>query len=216
MPNHSTASTSHNLYRDGDKDAPENIKDNMGRVALDMCRDCGRAEAQLDGACPARLEPVTTLPGYAVTPELKEVARLGEAFHTAVDNGRLDVARNVSLALKLALDGMAVKTLEAHAKMVDPDPRPALERAAKQQCDILVHTIATAVQSGKSCPDVWADATREALDLALILRERDNYGRGPGAVQDLTKVIRNDYAVGGANKEPSRKPGVGPEKTGGE
>ncbi len=41
----------HDLYKTGDKDAPESILDNRGEVALDLCRVCGRGEADLRGGC---------------------------------------------------------------------------------------------------------------------------------------------------------------------
>lgn len=42
----------HDLYRTGDADAPSQIKDRNGAVALDMCRRCGKAEGDLvSGNC---------------------------------------------------------------------------------------------------------------------------------------------------------------------
>ena len=38
----------HDLYKTGDADAPRQIKDRNGEVVLDMCRVCGRAEAELE------------------------------------------------------------------------------------------------------------------------------------------------------------------------
>lgn len=38
---------SHELYKTGDADAPEQIKDRNGEVVLDQCRHCRRAEAEL-------------------------------------------------------------------------------------------------------------------------------------------------------------------------
>jgi len=37
----------HDLYKTGDEDAPEAIKDRNGEVVLSMCRRCGRAESEL-------------------------------------------------------------------------------------------------------------------------------------------------------------------------
>lgn len=38
----------HDLYKTGDKDAPDRIKDNNGEVVLSLCKRCGKAEAELD------------------------------------------------------------------------------------------------------------------------------------------------------------------------
>ena len=41
------------LYKTGDSDAPEAVLDRNGEVVLDCCRQCGRAEIELDGSpCP--------------------------------------------------------------------------------------------------------------------------------------------------------------------
>lgn len=37
----------HVLYKTGDQDAPDVIKDRDGAIALDMCRKCGKAEIDL-------------------------------------------------------------------------------------------------------------------------------------------------------------------------
>lgn len=37
----------HDLYKPGDKDAPEQIRDRNGYVVLELCRRCGKAEAEL-------------------------------------------------------------------------------------------------------------------------------------------------------------------------
>jgi hypothetical protein len=41
----------HDLYKTGDADAPDIIKAENGEVALQLCRHCGRAEAELDQPC---------------------------------------------------------------------------------------------------------------------------------------------------------------------
>jgi len=41
----------HDLFKTGDPDAPEAIKDRNGHVALDQCRRCGRAEIELSEVC---------------------------------------------------------------------------------------------------------------------------------------------------------------------
>lgn len=46
----------HDLYKTGDKDAPEQILDRNGAVALDCCKRCGKFESQLSEPCVA--EPV--------------------------------------------------------------------------------------------------------------------------------------------------------------
>jgi hypothetical protein len=45
----------HDLYKTGDSDAPESIKDSNGEVVLALCRKCGRGESELEedgGHCP--------------------------------------------------------------------------------------------------------------------------------------------------------------------
>lgn len=41
----------HNLYKTSDADAPDMIRDRNGSVVLDLCRDCGRGEAELSKNC---------------------------------------------------------------------------------------------------------------------------------------------------------------------
>ena len=43
----------HDLYKDGDDDIPGVICDRNGQVTLDLCKRCGKGEAQLDGPCTA-------------------------------------------------------------------------------------------------------------------------------------------------------------------
>lgn len=37
----------HDLFKTGDADAPEQVKDRNGEVVLAMCRKCGKAESEL-------------------------------------------------------------------------------------------------------------------------------------------------------------------------
>lgn len=46
-----TLAPTHNLYRPGDIDAPDQIRDRNGYVVLNMCRHCGRAEIELSEPC---------------------------------------------------------------------------------------------------------------------------------------------------------------------
>lgn len=41
----------HDLYKTGDPDAPDVIKDRNGEVVLEMCKVCGRAEIELSEPC---------------------------------------------------------------------------------------------------------------------------------------------------------------------
>lgn len=41
----------HRLYKTRDADAPESIKDRNGDVVLDLCRDCGAGESELQEDC---------------------------------------------------------------------------------------------------------------------------------------------------------------------
>ena len=45
------ADEQHDLYTDTDEDAPESIKDRNGNVALNLCKKCGRGEAELTEPC---------------------------------------------------------------------------------------------------------------------------------------------------------------------
>lgn len=45
------AMATHTLYKTGDPDAPEAIKDWNGEVVLAECRHCGRAEIELEEPC---------------------------------------------------------------------------------------------------------------------------------------------------------------------
>jgi hypothetical protein len=44
----------HDLFKTGDADAPDVIKDRNGDVVLGLCRVCGQAECELDITCPGR------------------------------------------------------------------------------------------------------------------------------------------------------------------
>ncbi len=41
----------HDIYKTGDPDAPDVIKDRNGEVVLSLCRRCGRGECELDEPC---------------------------------------------------------------------------------------------------------------------------------------------------------------------
>lgn len=41
----------HTLFKTGDSNAPEGIKDRNGEVVLSMCKVCGKAESELDQPC---------------------------------------------------------------------------------------------------------------------------------------------------------------------
>lgn len=47
----------HILYKTGDKDAPDSIKDDNGEVVLGLCRVCGRGECQLEVSCDESPKP---------------------------------------------------------------------------------------------------------------------------------------------------------------
>jgi len=42
----------HDLYQTGDTDAPDQIKDRNGDVALELCKRCGQGEGDLLRDCP--------------------------------------------------------------------------------------------------------------------------------------------------------------------
>lgn len=41
----------HQLYKTGDPDAPDYLKDQNGEVVLGECRKCGKVEIELDEPC---------------------------------------------------------------------------------------------------------------------------------------------------------------------
>ena len=57
----STAPPEHDLYRTGDPDAPDSIKDSNGDVALGLCRRCNRAECELEEPCIPRSRLATNI-----------------------------------------------------------------------------------------------------------------------------------------------------------
>tara|TARA_R110000796_G_scaffold74629_3_gene167805 strand:+ start:1259 stop:1402 length:144 start_codon:yes stop_codon:yes gene_type:complete len=42
---------SHRLFKTGDQDAPKSILDRNNEVVLNLCRKCGKGEADLDKFC---------------------------------------------------------------------------------------------------------------------------------------------------------------------
>lgn len=95
---------SHELYKTGDADAPEQIKDRNGEVVLDQCRHCGRAGAELlDGEpcakAPANENYPPELYGEHMSSALKTLA-------TVVEPARLDVVRRL-LVLQDTCYGLA-------------------------------------------------------------------------------------------------------------
>lgn len=46
-----TLNSAHDLYKTGDPDAPDVVKDRNGEVVLGMCRTCGKAEIELSEPC---------------------------------------------------------------------------------------------------------------------------------------------------------------------
>jgi hypothetical protein len=49
----------HDLYRSGDTDAPDQIKDRNGQVVLRLCRRCERAESELSESCDIKTNEVS-------------------------------------------------------------------------------------------------------------------------------------------------------------
>ena len=41
----------HDLYKTGDEDTPKSIQDRNGEVVLNLCRICGKGEAELIEDC---------------------------------------------------------------------------------------------------------------------------------------------------------------------
>lgn len=48
----------HDLFKINDTDAPDHLKNRFGKVVMDQCRKCGKAEADLDGPCEPPFRPV--------------------------------------------------------------------------------------------------------------------------------------------------------------
>lgn len=57
MPHIDAPSFQHNLYTDKDKDRPDAICDRNGQVVLNLCKDCGKGESQLEWACACWTNP---------------------------------------------------------------------------------------------------------------------------------------------------------------
>jgi hypothetical protein len=53
----------HVLYKDGDENIPDGIKDSNGQVVLSVCKVCGKAETELDEPCEARVASDQPPPG---------------------------------------------------------------------------------------------------------------------------------------------------------
>jgi len=136
------------------------------------------------------------------TNPLSEIARLSKLLDeacvldlNAAIAPQLAKIKEMSKSLDLACGAVAASSFQELVNRIVPDPRPDLEKNIQVSADIFIHTVRTAVQSGKSCPDLWKDAGRECLDLLILLRQRDQLGRAPAEVKDYTKEIRDDNAV---------------------
>ena len=44
----------HDIYKDGDENIPDCVKDRNGQVVLGLCKKCGKAECELDEPCGPR------------------------------------------------------------------------------------------------------------------------------------------------------------------
>jgi hypothetical protein len=71
-------SEEHDLYKDGDPDAPAGIKDANGEVVLGLCRRCGRAEAELVEPCVIRTSAKRL--GLMDDPWVRAMRDVGTAF----------------------------------------------------------------------------------------------------------------------------------------
>lgn len=54
--------STHDLYKTGDPNAPQAILDRNGEVVLDLCKRCGRGEAELLGPCDRSARGDTDVP----------------------------------------------------------------------------------------------------------------------------------------------------------
>src|SRR5262249_36837730 len=52
----------HDIYEDGDADAPDRVKDRNGDVVLHVCRRCGKTQVELYGACTPKPADVVVVP----------------------------------------------------------------------------------------------------------------------------------------------------------
>lgn len=87
----------HHLYRDGDADAPEEIKDRNGAVALQQCAVCGAGEAELTRSCidPRVLRPLGNGSAVAVSAEgmalvLRDLKNMCKSVEQVVGAGVVD------------------------------------------------------------------------------------------------------------------------------
>ena len=70
----------HDLYKNGDANIPEVIKDRNGEVALRLCKRCGRAECELDEPCLTQQEQLEAL--------AEQIRLLKEALSYCVEDSR--------------------------------------------------------------------------------------------------------------------------------
>lgn len=99
---------SHELYKTGDADAPEQVKDRNGEVVLDQCRHCGRAESQLLDGKPCAVEPANDNSPDPLT-DPAAIRRWKEAVDKladVVEPARLDVVKRL-LVLQDTCYGLA-------------------------------------------------------------------------------------------------------------
>jgi NTP pyrophosphatase (non-canonical NTP hydrolase) len=99
---------SHELYKTGDADAPEQVKDRNGEVVLDQCRHCGRAESQLLDGKPCAVEPANdNSPGSLTDPAaIRRWKDAVDKLATVVEPARLDVVKRL-LVLQDTCYGLA-------------------------------------------------------------------------------------------------------------
>ena len=88
---------SHELYKTGDKDAPEQIQDRNGEVVLDQCRHCGRAESQLLDGEPCAIAPANdNLPDPLTDPAaIRRWKDAVDKLAEVVEPARLDVMKRL-------------------------------------------------------------------------------------------------------------------------
>jgi hypothetical protein len=79
LANNRDVNRKHVLYKTGDADAPDVIKDRNGEVVLGLCRVCGRGEIELEHPCTPREHHVHVTGVAYVKPSKGAIALTGPA-----------------------------------------------------------------------------------------------------------------------------------------
>lgn len=85
----------HDIYKQGDKDVPDCLKNQHEEVVLDQCRACGQAEGDLESDCPGASKT-------GAEKELEKVKAATRKQHPKITMGTVAAILGVSRSLKRA------------------------------------------------------------------------------------------------------------------